>query len=206
MLFLIIKLKIQKEEVFKERKMKFEQNLSQLFEDIHLPEIFISEYFCNANSDYIKVYIYCLFLCKYGSEISPLDLSKKLSLPIKTVESAFNYWEEQKLMIKKNTTYELADVKKIEMNKLYSPKLTSSPEEAVNATTKNVLRTQAVNEINSTFFQGIMSPTWYTDIDTMFRKYAFDEDVMVALFRYCFDRQALHKNYLHTVAERMGQQ
>lgn len=181
--------------------MKFEQKLSLLFEDLSIPEVFISEYFCNANSDYIKVYIYCLFLCKYNSEISALDLSKKLSLPIKTVENAFNYWEEQKVLIKKNKTYELADLKKIEVNKLYTPKLTSTPEEAVENTSKNILKTQAINEINTSFFQGVMSPTWYTDIDSLFQKYHFDADVMVALFRYCFDNHALHKNYLHAVAE-----
>ena len=181
--------------------MKFEQNLSQIFEDLNIPEVFISEHFCSANSDYIKVYIYCQYLCKYHSEISVLDLSKKLSLPINAVEQAFKYWESQGVMIKKNKSYELCDLKKIEVNKLYNPKLSSSPEEALADNEKNVLRTQAINDINTTFFQGIMSPSWYTDIDMLFKKYAFDEDVMVALFRYCFDRQALHKNYLHAVAE-----
>ncbi len=181
--------------------MKFEQNLSMLFSDIHIPEVFISEYLTVANGDYVKVYIYCLFLCKYNSEISPLDLSKKLSIPLKTVELALKYWEEQNIMIKKNKTYELADIKKIEIDKLYKPKLTSSMEDAIEGNTKNVLRTQAINEINSAFFQGVMSPTWYTDIDNLFSKYHFDEDVMIALFRYCFDRQALHKKYLYAVAE-----
>jgi len=181
--------------------MKFEQNLSMLFSDINLPEVFISEYLCSANGDYVKVYIYCLFLCKYNGEISPLDLSKKLSLPLKTVELALKYWEEQGIVIKKNKIYELADLKKIEIDKLYKPKLTSSIEDAIEGNTKNILRTQAINEINSAFFQGVMSPTWYTDIDNLFTKYHFDEDVMIALFRYCFDRQALHKKYLYAVAE-----
>ncbi len=183
------------------QKMNFKQNLSLLFEDLNIPEIFISEYFCNANSDYIKLYIYCIFLCKYNCEITALDLSKKLNLPLKTVENAFSYWEEQGVMIKKNKTYELTDLKKIGVNKLYTPKLASSPEEAVENNSKNILRTQAINDINSSFFQGVMSPTWYTDIDYLFKKYYFDEDVMVALFRYCFDRGALHKNYLYAVAE-----
>ncbi len=181
--------------------MKFEQNLSLIFEDLNIPEVFVSEYFCSANSDYIKVYIYCLYLCKYHSEITVLDLSKKLSLPIQSVEQAFKYWEEQGVMIKKNKSYELCDLKKIEVNKLYNPKLSMTPEEALEGTGKNILRTQAINDINSTFFQGIMSPSWYTDIDMLFKKYSFDEDVMIALFRYCFDRQALHKNYLCAVAE-----
>ena len=125
--------------------MKFEQNLSMLFSDLNLPEVFVSEYLCSANGDYVKIYIYCLFLCKYDSEISPLDLSKKLSLPLKTVELGLAYWEEQGILIKKNKIYELADLKKIEIDKLYKPKLTSSIEDAIEGNTKNILRTQVIN-------------------------------------------------------------
>lgn len=181
--------------------MKFEQNLSRLFNDINIPELFITEYFCNANGDYVKIYLYCLFLCKYSSEITPLDLSKKLSISLDSVEAGLKYWEEQGILIKKNKTYEFADLKQITINKLYTPKLTSSPEDAIANNEKNTLRAQAINEINSTFFQGVMSLTWYTTIDNFFTKYAFDEDVMVALFRYCFDKQALHQKYIQAVAE-----
>ena len=46
-----------------------------------------------------------------------------------------------------------------------------------------------------------MSPSWYSDIDLWFKKYEFDEQVMVSLFDYCFGKSALHKNYVQTVAE-----
>ena len=45
------------------------------------------------------------------------------------------------------------------------------------------------------------SPSWYSDIDLWFKKYAFDEEVMIALFRYCFNRSALHRNYIQAVAD-----
>lgn len=181
--------------------MIFEGNQSMLFSDLNIPEVFISEHLCMANGDYVKIYMYCSFLCKYNGEISPLDLSKKLCLPLKTVELGLKYWEDQGVMIKKQKSYMLVDLKQAEVDKLYKPKVTSSIEDAISANSKNVLRTQAINEINNSFFQGVMSPTWYTDIDNLFTKYQFDEDVMISLFRYCFDRQALHKNYLTTVAE-----
>lgn len=46
-----------------------------------------------------------------------------------------------------------------------------------------------------------MSPSWYSDIDLWFKKYSFDEEVMIALFQYCYNRSALHRNYIQTVAE-----
>ena len=46
-----------------------------------------------------------------------------------------------------------------------------------------------------------MSPAWYSDIDLWFKKYEFDEQVMISLFDYCFNKSALHKNYVKTVAD-----
>ena len=46
-----------------------------------------------------------------------------------------------------------------------------------------------------------MPTTWYPDIELWFKKYNFDEEVMIALFGYCFDRSALHKAYIQRVAE-----
>ena len=50
-----------------------------------------------------------------------------------------------------------------------------------------------------------MSPSWYNDIDFWFTKYEFDEQVMIALFNYCHDNRALHRNYIQTVAEGWSQ-
>ena len=57
--------------------------------------------------------------------------------------------------------------------KLYSPKLTSSPED-IEKNSKNQYRAKAIENINNQFFQGIMSPSWYSDIDMWFKKYNFD--------------------------------
>ena len=181
--------------------MNFEKNWSMLFEDMNIPEVFITEYLTAADGNYVKIYLYCMFLCKHGGEISPLDLSKKLSMPIAVVEQGLKYWEENMVITRKQKDYILNDIKQQEVSKLYTPKLTSSPEDAINNASKNLERTQAISAINGMYFQGVMSPTWYTDIDTLFAKYKFDEDVVIALFQYCFDRQALHRKYLFTVAD-----
>ena len=181
--------------------MKLEQNeLSMLFSSTDLPDVFITEYLSEAPGDYIKVYLYMLFLSKYGKEIKLNDLSKKISLPLLTIQTAIKYWEEAEIITKKGTGYIVNNIQEMELNKLYSPKLTVSKESIQNME-KDKSRSSAIEAINTMFFQGIMSPSWYSDIDLWFKKYEFDEEVMIALFSYCFNKSALHKNYVTAVAD-----
>ena len=181
--------------------MKLEQNESSfLFSITPLPDVFFTEYISQAPGDYIKVYLYCLFLSKYNKEIKLNDLSKKLSLPLKVIQEALSYWETTEAITKKGNGFIVNNMQEIELHKLYSPNVSLSKEK-IEDNAKNKSRAKIIEVINSTFFQGIMSPTWYHDIDLWFRKYNFNEDVMLALFRYCFEKSALHKNYVAAVAE-----
>ena len=181
--------------------MKLEQNDSPLlFSYTELPDIFFTEYISQTPGDFIKVYLYLLFLSKYGKDIKVNDLSKKLELPLKVIQDAIKFLEEENLLTKKNTGFIINNIQEIELHKLYNPKVTSSPEQ-LQKTAENQYRAKAIENINNEFFQGIMSPSWYSDIDLWFRKYNFDEEVMIALFRYCFNRSALHRNYIQAVAE-----
>lgn len=181
--------------------MKLEQSDKNfLFSETKLPDVFFTEYMSQANGDYIKVYLYIVFLSKYNKEVKINDVSKTLNIPFKTIQEAIAYWEEQEVLIKKNNGYIVVDLQEKELNKLYSPRLTSTPENAL-SNAKNQYRAKAIEDINNTCFQGMMSPSWYNDIDLWFNKYGFDEPVMIALFRYCLERSALHRNYIQAVAE-----
>lgn len=185
--------------------MKLEQTDSSfIFSTTPLPDVFFTEYLSYANGDYVKIYLYMLFLSKYNKDIKVNDLAKKLQLPLKTIQEGIKFWEEQKVITKKNTGYVLNNLQEMELHKLYNPKITSSPEE-LEKTAKNQYRSKAIENINNEFFQGIMSPSWYSDIDLWFKKYNFDEEVMIALFRVCFNHSALHRNYIQTVAENWAQ-
>ena len=181
--------------------MKLEQNDSpMLFSNTELPDIFFTEYLSQSKGDYIKVYLYIIFLSKYGKDVKINDLSKKLELDFKVIQDAIKYWEDLGVITKKNTGYIINNLQEIELHKLYKPKVALSSE-AQKQTAQNQRRAQAIENINNEFFQGIMSPSWYSDIELWFKKYNFDEEVMIALFRYCFNRSALHRNYIQTVAD-----
>ena len=181
--------------------MKLEKSdVAPLFSNTDIPDIFFSEYLSQANGDYIKVYLYMLFLSKYDKDIKVNDLSKKLVLPLKTIQDAIKYWEEEGVITKKSTGYIINNLQEIELNKLYKPKTTLSSDQ-IQKSAESQQRAKAIDHINNKYFSGLMPTTWYPDIELWFKKYSFDEEVMIALFGYCFDRSALHKAYIQRVAE-----
>ena len=181
--------------------MKLEQaDLSSLFSNTQIPDIFFSEYLSQASGDYIKVYLYMLFLSKYDKDIKVNDMSKKLVLPLKVIQDAVKYWEEQGVITKKSSGYIVNSLQEIELHKLYKPKTALSAEQ-IQKSAENQKRAEAIECINNKYFSGLMPTTWYPDIELWFSKYGFDEQVMIALFGYCFEKSALHKNYIQAVAE-----
>ena len=180
--------------------MKIEQGESSLISSsTSISDLFFTEYLSQANGDFVKVYMYLYFISKYNNDLKINDLAKKLELPLKTIQDAVKYWEEQGLLIRKGQGFVLTNILEVEIQKLYKPKVSLSPEN-MKAISDNKVRSKAITAINNEFFQGVMSPSWYGDIDLWFKKYNFDEEVMIALFRYCFNRSALNRNYVATVA------
>ena len=181
--------------------MKLEKNdKSILFSNTEIPDVFFTEYMSEANGDFIKVYLCILFLTKYDKDIKLNDLSKKLNISLQTIQASLAYWEEKGALTKKVNGYIVNNLQEIELHKLYSPNLTLS-EEDIKKNEDSQYRAKAIECINNMYFQGIMSPAWYSDIDLWFKKYEFDEQVMISLFDYCFNKSALHKNYVKTIAD-----
>ena len=181
--------------------MKLEQNEKPLlFSETMIPDIFFSEHLSELPGDYLKIYMYILFLSKYGKDIKLNDLSKKLNIPLKSINDGLKFLEEHGLITKKTTGYIIVDLQEATLHNLYKPNLTISKEK-IEQTAKNKSKAKVIEHINNMYFQGIMGPSWYNDIDLWFKKYNFDEQVMIALFDYCYKRSALHRNYIQTVAE-----
>lgn len=83
--------------------MKLEQNdLSMMFSSTEISDVFFTEYLSQASGDAVKVYLYILFLSKYGKDVKVNDLSKKLSLPLKTIQDSLKYWEDLRGFDKKD--------------------------------------------------------------------------------------------------------
>ena len=153
--------------------MKLEQNeKTLLFSETVIPDIFFSEHLSQMPSDYVKIYMYMIFLSKYGKDIKLNDLSKKLNIPLKNISDGIKYLEENNLITKKSNGYIISDLQELTLHNLYTPNLTMSKEK-VEKTAKNKSRVKAIEHINNMYFQGIMGPSWYNDIDIWFSKYHF---------------------------------
>ena len=139
--------------------MKLEQNdLLPLFSSTSLPDIFFTEYLPEANGDYLKVYLYILFLSKYDKDIKLNDLSKKLNLSFKVIQDAMKYWEDQNVIVKKNTGYAFNNLQEIELNNLYKPRVALSAEQ-VQKSAESQKRAKTMEYINNRYFSGLMPTT-----------------------------------------------
>lgn len=179
--------------------MKFIERLNRELMDVELPGIFINNCMASLDELSLKLYIYIKFISKNHLEFTNGEIAKKLGVKVAEIEKAFDNLENEELILKTIDGYEILDVKEQEINKIYIPKLEPKVSKAKSATEKR--RIAAATAINESFFQGIMALGWYVDISTLFEKYNFDEDVMIALFHECAERKALKKNYVFKVAE-----
>lgn len=167
--------------------------------DVLLPDLFITNYMAGLDEHSLKIYLCMKFLSKNSMDVKDEEVAKKVGISKVEYEKAIKLLETEELIVKLDDGYRLVDIKEQELNKTYIPKLKPKSDSRKTAVEKK--RIAAASAINETFFQGIMTLGWYVDISTMFEKYSFDEDVMIALFQYCQERNALRKNYVFKVAE-----
>ena len=178
--------------------MKFTERINRELMDVDVAGIFVTNTMFNLDELSLKLYIYIKFLVRNNMNFSIDEIAKKLSVKTCDIEHAFDNLEEEELILKTADGYEILDVKEQEINKTYIPKL--KPVRAAKSVIEQK-RIAAATAINESFFQGSMALSWYVDIATLFEKYGFDEDVMIALFHECSERKALKKNYVFKVAE-----
>ena len=179
--------------------MKFIEKLNREVMDVELPGIFVNNCMTSLDELSLKLYIYIKFLAKNNMEFARADIAKKLGVKVAELEKAFDTLEAEELVIKTVDGFDILDVKEQELNKIYIPKLEPKVSKVKSDVEKK--RIAAANAINESFFQGIMALCWFVDINTLFEKYGFEEEVMIALFHECAERKALNKNYVFKVAE-----
>ena len=107
--------------------MKLEQNEKNiLFNNTEIPDIFFSEYLNTLPGDYLKIYLYLVFLSKYSKDVKINDLSKNLALPFNVISEGMKYLETNKLVVRKPQGYIIVDLQDKMLNELYKPNIKTS--------------------------------------------------------------------------------
>lgn len=181
--------------------MKFEQNeKSMLFSETTIPDIFFADNMGSMPGDFLKLYLYLVFLSKFNGDININDISKKMALSINVINEGMKYLEKEGFILRKQNGFIIIDLQEKALNSIYSLKI-EADEEKIAQNAQNKKKLELVKYLNNKYFQGVMGPTWYSDIDVWMDKYGFDEQVMINLFDYCYNKSALHRNYVQAVAE-----
>lgn len=178
--------------------MKFIQKRKLELGDTLVPDLFIMNNLKSLQANEIKIYLYLLYMLKSEQEIDSDDLNKALDITNDELKAGLEVLVAEELVQKTTKGYTVVDLKEVEINKTYTQKLTKVKKNQPDVDKK---RNQCAEAINAGFFNSYMSLGWYTDIGILFNTYNFTEDVMIALFQYCKERNAINKKYVFAVAE-----
>ncbi|MEG0073768.1 MAG: DnaD domain protein [Clostridia bacterium] len=179
--------------------MKFISKNNLRLSDTQIPDLFITDYMQKLNDNAIKVYLYILYAEKNAKSLEEKDIINTLLIKPVELETALNELVKYNLLIKTEKEYIIKDIKEKEIDKVYIPRI--EPKRGKAATERDTTRVLAMQAINTSYFNGTMPAYWFTEIGLWFEKYMFDEEVMIALFNYCYEKNAMSKNYIEKVVE-----
>ncbi|MEG0257994.1 MAG: DnaD domain protein [Christensenella sp.] len=162
-----------------------------------VPTVFLKKYMCDAPADYVKVYLYGLYLANAGIQVSDVELEGALHMSAAQIEAALNYWCLKELMKKNGAKYSFA-MEDITAKEDEPPKKRRAPlYEMQNF--NNMLRTVLNRDLSPTELNKIYD---YTDV------FSLPQEVVLALVEYCVAERGnkISVAYLDKVAEAWSEQ
>lgn len=190
--------------------MRANQTTSSFFNQISVPETFLSSIMPRLAGDSVKLYMYLLYLSDKDISFTQRDLMSSLSFTQDQLSGCLLELETADLIVKSGDAITINNISEMRLHSLYRPMEAVSPDQVSN----NPARMAAIDTINKLHFKGFMSTSWYTTIDQWFTLYDFDPEVMVMLFNQCSKYNKLtstnyaakiaeswHANRIHTISD-----
>lgn len=182
--------------------MQIDESRKLLLSDTLIPDIFITEYLPALDGLAVKLYVYLLLTARNNRQTSEPELARRMGVDPEQIKTATVALASAGLVTIKEKGLEIVDIKALEIEKTYRQRTTSTPLEALDNQSRSSIREKLMADIAKTFFQGLMSPSWYAEIDNWFELYHFEPEVIYALFQECARRNKLDsKAYIAKVAE-----
>ena len=145
--------------------MQIDESRKLLLSDTLVPDIFITEHLPDLSGLSVKLYIYILLAARTRRHVTEQDLARRLGSDEETIRAAMLELATRDLIQIRDRGLEILDIKAMEIEKSYRPKTSSDPTEIQAAQEKFGVREKLLADIAKTFFQGLMSPSWYGEID-----------------------------------------
>ncbi len=177
--------------------MRIVQSTSSLFNNILVPEVFISQVLPGLSGDSVRLYLYLLYLVGRGQSFSLKNLMSELRLNQDSLDACLVELQTAELLVRSADAITLNCLSEIKLHAMYRPVEAVSPSQVPGSGS----RAEAIDTINRLFFNGLMSSVWYTTVDKWFKQYGFDPEVMVMLFHQCKKYDRINVNYGATIAE-----
>ncbi|MDD3930609.1 MAG: DnaD domain protein [Clostridiaceae bacterium] len=182
--------------------MQIDESRKLLLSDTMVPDLFILEYLPTLSGIAVKIYLFLLLTVRTSRILTEQDLARRLGQEAEAVRTALLELASADLLHYNDEKIELIDIKAAEIERLYRPRTAAPPHETERAQKRFDQREKLMGDIARTFFQGMMSPSWYGEIDSWFDRYGFEPEVIYALFQECARRNKLDsKAYISKVAE-----
>ncbi|MBP1757579.1 MAG: primosome, DnaD subunit [Firmicutes bacterium] len=182
--------------------MQIDESRKLLLSDTLVPDIFITELMPALSGLAVKVYLYLLMTARNSRQASESDLARRMGTDIDTIKAANLELAQSGLLAIHDRSLEITDIKASEIERTYRPRTSVEPSEHHENEARFSIREKLMKDIAKTFFQGLMSPSWYAEIESWFDRYRFEPEVIYALFQECSRRNKLNsKAYISKVAE-----
>lgn len=182
--------------------MQIDESRKLLLSDTLVPDIFITELMPALSGLAVKLYLYLLMTARNSRQASESDLARRMGTDIDTIKAANLELAQSGLVVIHDRSLEITDIKASEIERTYRPRTSVLPTENLESEARFSIREKLMKDIAKTFFQGLMSPSWYSEIDSWFDRFRFEPEVIYALFQECGRRNKLNsKAYISKVAE-----
>lgn len=173
--------------------MRIKDSRSIIFSDTPVPDLFIQDMMPKLSGNAVKSYLFLTSVFQNGSrKATRADLADRLGISEEAVDDSLLELQRMHLITVGDHDISIHDLKMQELQKRYRPVSSSTPQEIVGREEVHRERERIVNQINMTFFQGMMTFTWYDHIDRWFEVYGFDPEVMFVLFQEAANNNRLN--------------
>ncbi|HOD92781.1 MAG TPA: DnaD domain protein [Clostridia bacterium] len=167
---------------------------SILYSDTLIPDIFLSEYLPLLSAQAVKVYTFCCFVEKTERSMDMFKIIRRLDIDESELAIILDELTKKHLISVSGRDIFINDIKAIEIDRLYKERTSIKPDDLGE-------KESVISAINDQFFDGNMPIYMYGCIEQWFKKYRFEDPVMLMLFSISNEKGALTRNYIETVAK-----